>query len=99
MQEMAFQGFKFQKCSGEKCPQAGGDKTSTPSIKSGQIHLWCHVQSCYCIFTFALTFSNDAGLTSEKQIRNTSCNKKKPTINKNCFKTLKTDQLHRHGII
>jgi len=29
----------------------------------------------YVILTFALTFSNDAGFTSEKQMRNTSCKK------------------------
>jgi hypothetical protein len=45
MQEMAFQGFKFQNLSGGECPRTPGVvhplwKTSSPSNKSGQIRPW-----------------------------------------------------------
>lgn len=49
------------------------------------------------ILTFALTFSNDAGFTSEKQMRNTSCKKTKQMSYNNYNKILKIYEITFSG--
>jgi len=58
----------------------------------------------YCILrwilTFALTFSKEAGLTSEKQIKNTSCKKKKEALCKNhCHQLFISDYMALYVIV
>ena len=49
-----------------------------PCGHNSELCLSTHDHGCILLsFTFALTFSNDAGLTNEKHIKNTSCGEKK----------------------
>ena len=45
----------------------------------------------YFSLTFALTFSKEAGLTNEKQIRNTSCEEQEGNVN---YKTMNKSHTH-----